>query len=119
MLETLFYIVLAFVAALAIALTCDLSGLLMLFFPGFSSHKSYKTAAMGLTKSGTGLAKADFKASEDPPGWVGKVRVDGELWNAISDGVNGPPIEGDTVTILNVEGLTLRVERLEPTTLPA
>ncbi len=118
MLETLFYIVLAFVAALAIALTCDLSGLLVTFFPDLSSHKSYKTTAMGLTKSGNGLAKADFKASEDPPGWFGKVRVDGELWNAISDGVNGPPVEGDKVTILDVDGLTLRVERLEPTALP-
>ena len=43
-------------------------------------------------------------------GREGQVVVDGEVWNAAS---NSPLVPGDTATVRSLQGLTLRVTRLD------
>jgi membrane-bound ClpP family serine protease len=43
-------------------------------------------------------------------GREGQVVVDGEVWNATS---NSPLVPGDTATVRSLQGLTLRVTRLD------
>ena len=46
----------------------------------------------------------------------GKVFIEGEYWNAVSD---SPVLPGQMVRIIQVDGLTLKVKPLEAGTAPA
>jgi membrane-bound serine protease (ClpP class) len=53
----------------------------------------------------TGVALSDLAPR-------GMVKIDGEVWSAIA--VDEPIARGEQVAIVNVEGVTLRVQALDP-----
>lgn len=67
-------------------------------------------STIGPTRPSTGVAKADFRVDKEGRRATGKILAGGEIWNAASDCLDEPIRKGQDVKILDIDGLTVKVE---------